>query len=202
MNGPMQQHSCTISRQVWLIIAVTLGLALGMQVAAAKECHHETPLPADVRLIAPGPEVPAAVARFAGVWVGVWEDAGELCHTLVVEEVWANGYVRVIYSVGTSLALNIRLPGFLRVTGRIADGTLRFHLPIRERPARAYRVVGEALQATREAPEGRIGRAMLTRLADLAPVGCGPQADGLPPASPATGPRDRLTAIELLGLTG
>ena len=66
MNGPMQQHSCTISRQVWLIIAVTLGLALGMQVAAAKECHHETPLPADVRIIAPGPEVPAAVARFAG----------------------------------------------------------------------------------------------------------------------------------------
>ena len=107
----------------------------------------------------------------------------------------------MIYSVGTSAALNIRLPGFLRATGRIVDGTLRVHLPIRERPTRAYRVVGEALQATREDPEGRTGRAMLTRLADLTQVGCGPQAGGLPPAPPATGPRDRLTATELLGST-
>jgi Beta-lactamase len=139
------------------------------------------------------------VAPFAGVWVGVWEDSGELCHTLVVEEVLANGYARVIYSVGTSLVLNIRLPGFLRATGRIVDGELRVRLPIRDRPARAYRVVGEALQATREDPDGHTGRARLTRLADLTEVGCGPQGRGLRPAPPAMGPRDRLTATELRG---
>jgi hypothetical protein len=115
--------------------------------------------------------------------------------------VFANGYARVIYSVGTSQVLNIRLPGFLRVTGRIVDGTLRVHLPIRERPTRAYRVIGEALQATREDPEGRTERALLTRLADLTQVGCGPPAGGLPPPPPATGPRDRLTATELRGST-
>jgi hypothetical protein len=34
------------------------------------ECHWETPLPADVRLAAPGLEVPEALARFAGAWMG------------------------------------------------------------------------------------------------------------------------------------
>jgi hypothetical protein len=46
------------------------------------------------------------------------------CHTLVVEEVFANGYAWVIYGYGASAALNIRLPGFLRTTGRIVDGIL------------------------------------------------------------------------------
>ena len=31
-------------------------------------------------------------------------------------------------------------------------------------------------------------------MADVSQVGCGPQAGGLPPAPPAAGPRDRLTA--------
>jgi hypothetical protein len=201
MNGPMPPHGCPISRQLWLVIAVTLGLTLGAQAAAAKDCHRETPVPTDARLITPGPEIPAAVAQFAGVWIGVWEDSGELCHTLVVEEVVANGYARVIYSVGTSLVVNVRLPVFLRVTGRIVDGTLRFHLPIRERLERAYRIVGESLQAERKNPDGRTSHAMLTRLADLTEVGCGPHGRGLPPAPPETGPRDRLTATELRGST-
>jgi hypothetical protein len=199
MNGPLPHHRCTISRQLWLVTAVTLGLTLGAQAVVAKDCHRETPVPTNARLITPGPEIPAAVAQFAGVWGGVWEDSGELCHTLVVEEIFANGYARVIYSVDTSLVLNMRLPAFLRVTGRIVDGTLRFHLPIRERPARSYRMVRGSLQATREDPEGRTGRAMLRRLADLTQVGCGSPAGGPTPAPPATGPRDRLTATELRG---
>jgi hypothetical protein len=74
MNGPIRQHECTTGRQVWLGIAVAIGLALGSQPVAANECLRETPLPADVRLITPGPEVPKAVARFAGAWIGAWED--------------------------------------------------------------------------------------------------------------------------------
>jgi len=70
---------------------VALGLTVGTQAAAARECHRETPLPADVRLSAPGPEVPEAMARFAGAWIGAWLDKGSeaLCHTLIVEEVLA-----------------------------------------------------------------------------------------------------------------
>jgi hypothetical protein len=193
MNGPMLRHRYITGRQGWLMMAMALGLALSAHVVGAKECHRETPLPTDVRLITPDPKVPEAFARFAGVWTGEWEDSGELCHTLVVEEVLANGFARVISSVGTSVALNIRLPGFLRVTGRIVDGVLRFHGPGPERPELAYRVAGETLSGTYKGE----GHVRLTRLADVRQVGCGPQAGERPPAQPAAGPRDRLTAAEL-----
>src|SRR3989442_8947724 len=134
MHGPMPQHRFTTGRHLWVAMTVAPGLALCTQAAMAKECQRETPLPADVRLSAPGPEMPEAVARFAGAWSGEREDSGGLCHTLVVEEVWANGYARVIYSVGTSVALGVPLPRFVRVTGKIVNGTLRLHLPESDRP--------------------------------------------------------------------
>lgn len=76
MNEPMQQHGFTMGRDPWLVMAVALGLALSTQAAAAKDCRRETPLPTDVHLIAPGPEVPEAVARFAGAWVGTLQRDG------------------------------------------------------------------------------------------------------------------------------
>jgi hypothetical protein len=90
MNRQISQHGCRAGRHLWLCM-VAFGLALGTREATAKECHRDTPLPAHVRLIAPGPEVPETVAHFAGVWLGAWLDEGDaaLCHTLVVEEVLA-----------------------------------------------------------------------------------------------------------------
>jgi hypothetical protein len=78
MNRPRVRHGFTRGCRLWLClalslgmdIAVTHGLALAPQAATAKECHRETPLPADVRLSAPGSEVPEAVARFAGIGSG------------------------------------------------------------------------------------------------------------------------------------
>src|SRR5438309_5743512 len=118
-----------------------------MRAAAARECQRETPLPADMQLIAPGPEVPEAIARFAGAWTGAWgEGRGEaLCHTLIVEEVLAHGYARVIYSIGTSASREVRQPTFLRTTGRIVEDVLLFHLPVTDPPNLAYRFVGEML---------------------------------------------------------
>jgi hypothetical protein len=200
MNWPMLQHGFTIGHYLWVVSAVVAGLTLSTQATAAKECARETPVPADVRLIAPGPEVPEALARFAGVWIGAWLDKGNeaLCHTLVVEQVHANGFARVIFSEGTYVDWNIRLPDVWRVTGRIVDGELRFHLPVSERPKLAYRVAGETLQGTWEGSDGSTERVSLTRVADLSQVGCGPEAGGLPPVPPGTGPRDRLTTAELL----
>jgi hypothetical protein len=63
MHGPILRHRCTTGGYLWLCLAVALGLAPGSQAAAARECHRETPLPTDVRLVAPGPQVPEAVAR-------------------------------------------------------------------------------------------------------------------------------------------
>jgi hypothetical protein len=196
MHRRLLHHGGTTGRQLWVVILVALGLALGSQVAAATECARATPLPADMHLVAPGPEVPEAVARFAGAWTGAWgEGRGEaLCHTLVVEEVWAHGYAQVIYSIGTSASRGVRQPTFLRTTGRIADATLLFHLPVPDRPNLAYRFVGEALHGT----FNDTGRVRLSRVEDVSQVECGQSAGGLPPAPPATGARDRLTAAELL----
>jgi hypothetical protein len=194
MKAAMFQYAYSTGWRLGIVIALALVLALGSQVAAAKECRQETPLPADVRLIAPTPEVPEAFARFTGVWTGEWEDSGELCYTLVVEEVLANGFARVISSGGTSEAWNIQLPGFFRATGRIVDGVMRFHGPGPERPEFAYRVTGETLSGTYKGE----GHVRLTRVADVRQVGCGRRDGELPPAPPASGPRDRLTATELL----
>jgi Beta-lactamase len=194
------QQGPTTGRYLWLVMAVAVGLALGTQAAAAKDCHRGTPLPADVRLITPGPEVPAALARFAGAWMGAWLDQGKeaLCHTLVVEEVLANGYARVILGHGSSADWDVGLPNFWYITGRIIDGALHVRVPGRGGPKLAYGFAGETLHGTSEGPDGGTARVSLTRLADLSQVGCGPEAGGLPPAPPATGPRDRLTAAELL----
>jgi hypothetical protein len=165
---------------------------MGTQTSVARECQRQTPLPADVRLSAPGPEVPEAMAGFAGVWSGAWENSDGFCHTLVVEEVFANGLVRAIVSSGASVAQNVPLPWFLHVTGRIVDAALRLRLPIPGRPEFVYRFADEMLQGTYKG-EGHIN---LTRVPDVRQVGCEPQAGGLPPAD---GRRDRLTATELLG---
>jgi hypothetical protein len=180
MEQQRRQHRRATGPHLRLCLALALGLTLGTQAAAAKECHRETPLPAEVRLIAPGLQVPEALARFAGAWIGEWDNTDGLCHTLVVEEVFANGLARVIYSHGTSVALNIPLPGFLYATGRIVDGVLRFRLPVPDRPELAYRFADETLQGTYKG-EGRI---RLSRVADVRQVGCGPPAGGLPPAPP------------------
>jgi CubicO group peptidase (beta-lactamase class C family) len=188
--------SLVIALAIGMIIAVILGLAPEIKAAMTNECHRETPLPVDVRLIPPGKEVPESFARFAGAWLGAWpdEETDALCHTLVVEEVFANGYARVIYSIGTYAAWNIRQPNFWRTTGRITDGVLRFHLPVSARPSLVYRFAGETLQGTFS--DGR--QVSLTRLEDLRQVNCGSQVRGAAQAPVAAGPRDRLTADELL----
>jgi len=173
-------HRATLAPRVmtgchcWLVVigaiglVVVLVLAREVGAAVAKECHRETPLPADIRLVAPGPEVPEAMARFAGVWSGAWEDErGEaLCHTLVVEAILAHGYTRVIYSLGTSAHRDLRQPTFLHATGRIVDGTLHLHLPVPYRPNLVYRLLGEMLHGT----FNDAGSAHLRRVADIGTV--------------------------------
>jgi hypothetical protein len=184
---------------IGMVAAMILGSPLGTYAATAKECIRQTPLPANARLIAPGKAVPKSYARFAGAWLGAWMDkeTDALCHTLVVEEVFANGFARVIYSVGTYAGWNIRQPNFWRVTGRITDGVLRFHLPVPSRPSLAYRFGGEMLQGTFNA-ESQVS---LARVAALRQLNCGSQVRGATQAPIARGPRDRLKADELLAPT-
>jgi hypothetical protein len=201
MHGTLLHHGYTTGRFLWVAVTVALGLTLGHQATAARECARETPLPAEVHLIVPGAEVPEALARFAGVWSGASDSrrsADSLCHTLVVEEVLANGYARLLYSYSSSAywhmptTLNSRLPGFLRTTGRIVDGELRAHVPLPGRRLEVtYRLAGDTLEGTLDRAALAV-RVRMTRVAELRQVGCAPS-----PTSPTLGVRDRLTATEL-----
>ena len=64
----------SLARRLGPLVALLLAVAPPAE-GATKDCRHSTPLPDDVRSIAPGPDVPASVARFAGAWSGAWLDA-------------------------------------------------------------------------------------------------------------------------------
>jgi hypothetical protein len=125
------------------VIAMTLVLfvSLGVGAVDARDCRDETPLPADVKLVPPGPDVSTTAARFAGTWVGAWREnsVDTVCATLVVEELLSTGHTRVIYSHGAWAPLRIPQPRFFRATGRIVDDVLHFVLPLPDRPPLAYK---------------------------------------------------------------
>ena len=146
----------------------------------------------------PGPDVPADVARFSGAWGGVWTTrtrAGGPCTTLVVEEVLANGYARVIYSVGV-FDPHVRQPRYWRASGRVVNGVLSFG--ISAPPSRAdftFRPAGADLAGTYK--EGTVESVVtVAPIADVRQVGCPP----VPPVMRPSGTtRDRILVSELLG---
>jgi len=174
---------------------VTTLLAFGATVDA-RDCARATPLPANTRITPPATAVSSQLAKFSGAWGGVWTvgsgDEGP-CSTLVVEEVFPNGFVRVIYSVGTQPDL-IPQPHSWRASGRIEDGVLRFELPIVTRPEFRYQFTGPDLAATfKDGPAHATMTA--TRIADPSQIGC-PRLPSV--AAPAGIKRDRITVTELL----
>ena len=84
------------SHLLWFGVALLVLLLWANAVPAIQSCHTKTPLPRDLHLVAPETKINASIRRFAGVWSGSWDD--EVCTTLVVQEVFQNGYARVIYS--------------------------------------------------------------------------------------------------------
>lgn len=184
---------------VALLALVVITLALPIPAAAAMDCRGATPLPPDLVVTAPAPDVPAAVAQFSGGWSGAWTDGSGTeaqCTALVVEEVFANGYARVVYSIGASATIGSGFPNVWRATGRIADGLLKFRLPIPDRPALAYRLDTDQLTGT----FNDTGQAKLSRARDVLALDCSRahRASVLP----AAGVRDRLTVAELLAPVG
>ncbi len=181
------------------LIGITLLLlgSIGPGAADGRDCRDETPLPTDVRLVAAGARVSPDAARFAGAWTGAWKDdqgADAPCATLVVEELFPNGYARVIYSHGTWEGWKIRQPRFWRATGRIVDGALRFVLPTADRPPFVYRFADGTLAGTYKGG----GNHVAVRVADVTQIGCRSRVAAVSSAPPSSGPRDRLTADELL----
>jgi hypothetical protein len=182
-----------------VVPAVVLALLVGAaRPAQARDCRSEVLLPADVRVVPPAADVPAAIARFSGTWLGTWSfdnDPDTLCAALVVEEVLPNGYARVVYGHGTWGPHAIHQPAFYRATGKIGDNVLSFSVPIPSRPAFVYRFGEGALSGTYR---GR-GDHAASRVGDADKIGCGTIIPAAGPAPSVSAPRDRLTADELLG---
>src|SRR6185503_6936745 len=143
--------------------------------ASAKECSRATPLPADTTITPAGADVPADLARFSGAWGGVWTNlsgVGGPCTTLVVEEVLANGYARVIYSIGV-FDPHVRLPQYWRASGRIVNGVLSFGLPAPSQAQFTFRAAGTDLSGTYK--EGTVESIVTTApIADVRQIGCPP----------------------------
>jgi hypothetical protein len=176
-----------------LLAAMLMGVG---GVAHAKDCAGATPMPADVTITPPAADVSADIARFSGAWGGVWAPraGGDgPCAVLVVEDVFANGYARVVYSVGASDPVSPQ-PRAWRASGRVVEGVLRFELPLSWRPELTYRLVGNDLAGTFK-DFATDATTTAARIADLRRVACArPSAVG----SPARAARDRIVAAELL----
>src|ERR1700730_10549121 len=173
---PIPTHGRTpmsLLRRLGPLVMLTLALA-PPAAAATKDARHSTPLPDDVRLRAPAPDVPADVARFAGAWSGVRLDPGGeevRCQPLIVEEVFPNGYAWIVHSRGAHPGWNLSHPTSWRATGRVADGLLRFALPTPDRVELTYRFDGDTLASTVSDRQGSHGT--LTRLDEMSRVECG-----------------------------
>jgi imidazolonepropionase-like amidohydrolase len=114
------------------------------------------PLPGHIGIIPPAPEVGPAAA-FSGAWAGTWDGGVE--HRLVVEAV-EPPTARVVYAWGRGAGQ----PGWIRVRGELAEGTLTLTLP---RPATVtYRRQPDGtLDATYDWAEGR-SRAQMRRVGE------------------------------------
>ncbi len=154
-------------------------------------CLRQAPLPYDAVIETPGPDVPPEFAQFSGAWNGAWLDLlgrPQLCHTLVVERVYAMGLADVIYSYGISAAWGLSEPGYYRTTAQIGDGLLYFRQRFGVQYA-AYAVQAPYLTGTIEGQ----GHALLASV-PLSDVGTKPIVF---PAQDPDRPRERLTLAEL-----
>jgi len=97
------------------------------------------PVPDDVRILTPAPEVPVDEAAFSGKWIGEWKGKwrgiveGTLPHTLVVEEIRHESPASptmaiVVFAWGTVSQWGLS-PGWHRLRATFERGMLRITLP-------------------------------------------------------------------------
>jgi len=98
------------------------------------------PIPKNVRIIPPGPEVPRDRAAFSGKWFGVFTghpSGGAVANILIVEDITVSPpRVIVVYAWGPVLA-----PGWARIAGRFSGETLYLDQPDQSVPLITYRML-------------------------------------------------------------
>lgn len=116
-------------RAVFIAAVTILTILAGTTPAMAENCVKAAPLPSDVAIVAPTPDIPAEYAAFSGVWGDARWD-GELCGKLAVESITKEGdtfVARVVYSKGNSDQWHVTA-GFERLSGKFVGDELRLTL--------------------------------------------------------------------------
>jgi hypothetical protein len=103
------------------IILLLFALLLMFSLSSAGYCSDAPPLPSDMHIVPPGPNVPIDLARLSGKWVGTVKGQGQgkytygysAQHVLIVEKIDEVGIITVIYARGDVVpALKSYAPAF------------------------------------------------------------------------------------------
>ena len=103
--------------------AIIIFLPLLFSQSSPSLAGQEFPLPSDVKIVAPGPEVPPEMASFSGTWKGKWKARAPFMY--IVESIEPNGAVTLVYSWAKYRAWSWS-GGYERNSGKISKGKLRF----------------------------------------------------------------------------
>ncbi|MBC8337648.1 MAG: hypothetical protein H8E39_03060 [Alphaproteobacteria bacterium] len=146
------------------LLVLVLAIATAQPSMAAMDCVAETPLPNNLAMTQPASDVPQALARYVGTWVGAWQDRGgdALCHRLVITSIDAAGRAYGIYSYGTYAGWNISRSNFFKVQGDIFDQKLVLVQFPSGNQAR-YWFSGDNLHGLYETSRGQTSDIVLTR---------------------------------------
>ena len=102
-------------------------VAFGLWLISMAPAFAQAPLPEDLTIASPAPDVPADIAAFSGAWGGdAWD--GTIPNVLVVERVSADGSATVVYAQGDTPSWQIQRAWY-RLSGKIVDGHLTITLP-------------------------------------------------------------------------
>lgn len=117
--SPAKGHALKSAGVGLVVVAFAMLLSC---IATADYLADGVPLPEDAKISTSASTAPANHQRFAGAWIGAWEDA--IRHVLIVEEVRPNGEAQVIYAVGDNRWANI--PGaWRRHTASVSGDVLK-----------------------------------------------------------------------------
>ncbi len=98
-----------------------LALCVVIVSCAPQNASSDAPLPHDLSIVAPGPDIPPAAAQFSGLWRGAW--GGTMAHVLVVEKIPTPTTAMIVYSVGANPSIGIQ-PSWWRSSATIENDTL------------------------------------------------------------------------------
>mgnify|MGYP000904181369 CR=1 FL=1 len=127
-------NSCHLRMYTLLLLGIVFSLLL------STPGHAQFPLPKDVQVVTPVPNVPEQAAAFSGAWAGgAWD--GVLPHILIVESISASGEASVIYSLAEMPDWNQKA-NFRRVQGRIENNRLTLMFTLKQGEAHVEYVIG------------------------------------------------------------